>query len=93
MEIVYLIVNIIGLIILGWYQRYRIKALKTQVETQNGILNSQNKLIESSKMYVDMYQPDKIDKVVKMRETRFEDEKNEEIGEIKSEWGKKASKE
>jgi len=83
MEIVYLIVTIIGFIILGWYQRYYIQALKRQIEAQRDILDSQAKTMENIKMYVDIFQPEKIREFVMMRESTFEDIKNNEIDNIK----------
>lgn len=71
METVSLIVTIIGFLIIGCYQRYSIKSLKEQIKAQKDI--------------VEIFQPDKIQEFVKMRETTFEDKKDKEIAKIKSE--------
>jgi hypothetical protein len=92
METVYLIVTVVGFIILGYHQRYYIRALEGQIKTQKDILDSQNKTIENLKMHVEIFQPDKIHEFVKMRETTFEDKKNKEIDKIKSEIEEKSKK-
>lgn len=92
MEIVYLIVTVVGFIILGCYQRHYIKALERQIKTQKDILDSQNKSIENLKMHVEIFQPDKVNEFVKMRETTFEDKKSKEIDKIKSKIEEKSKK-
>ena len=85
MEILRLIIMVVGFVALGLYQRYCIKALKTQVEAQQSLLSTQNKAIESLKMYVEIFNPEKIKEFVKMRETTFDDFKNKEINRVTEE--------
>lgn len=84
-EIIYLIVTVVGFLIIGYHQRYYIKALKGQIETHN-------KTIENLKMHVEIFQPDKIHEFVKMRETTFKDKKKKEIDKIKLEMKEKIKK-
>jgi hypothetical protein len=71
MEYINLIVNVIGFVGLAYY----IWILKGQIKSQKEILGSQNEMIKSMKMFVDMFQPEKIHEYVKMREVTFEDKR------------------
>lgn len=64
MEYINLIVNVIGFVGLACY----IGVLRGQIKSQKGILESQNEIIKSMKLFVDIYEPDKIKEYVKMRE-------------------------
>ena len=66
--------------------------LREKIKSQKEILDSQNDIIKSMKMFVDIYQPEKIHEFVKMREPTFEDRKNKDIEKIKSEMEKELSK-
>ena len=88
MEFVNLIVNVIGFVVLACY----IWLLKGQIKSQKDILDSQNETIKSMKIYVDIFQPEKIHEFVKMREMTFEDKRNKEIEIIRSEMEEKLKK-
>lgn len=84
MEYVNLIVNVIGFVGLAWI----ILVLREKIKSQKEILDSQNDIIKSMKMFVDIYEPEKIKEFVKMREQTFEDQKNKDIEKMKSEMEK-----
>jgi hypothetical protein len=88
MEIVNLIVNGVGFVGLAFY----IWLLKGQIKSQRDILDSQNETIKNMKMFVDIFQPEKIHEFVKMREVTFEDKRNKDIEKIKSEMEKDLKK-
>jgi len=60
---------VIGFVGLAFY----IWILRGQIKSQKGILDSQNEMIKSMKMFVDILQPEKIHEFVKIREMTFED--------------------
>jgi hypothetical protein len=78
MEIANLIVNVIGFVGLACY-----------IWVLRGQISSQNKTIENLKLYVDIFQPEKLREFVKIREETFEDKKNKEIEKIKEEMKEK----
>lgn len=91
MEILNLVINVVGYIvlaILGWF----IWLLKNQIKLQKDTLESQNKTIQNMKMFVDIFQPEKIHEYVNMRERTFEDTKNKEIERIESEMEERLEK-
>jgi hypothetical protein len=88
MEIVNLVINVVAYIILGSL----IWLLRNQIKLQKDTLDSQSKTIQNMKMFVDIFQPEKIHEYVKMREVTFEDTKNKEIEKIKSEMEEKLKK-
>ena len=68
MEWLQTVVTIIGLIILGWYQRYKIKLLEDQIKFKSEYFDDAKKLIE-------MLDVDKIKKYRQMEIEILEDEK------------------
>ncbi len=59
MEIVNTILIAIGLIILGWHQKYKIKGLEDQIKSQSEILDSHNKHLEFLKGIDELLNPKK----------------------------------
>ena len=78
METAILIIDIIGFAGLAIY----VWVLNKQIRSQRGLLDAQSKTIESMKMYVDIFEPQKLHEFVNMREITFEDKKNKEIEKI-----------
>lgn len=72
MEWLEIIIMAIGLIIFGFYQHYKIKSLNDQIEYQKGIL-------ESVKIYVDIFEPEKLRGFVKISEETFQMKADREI--------------
>lgn len=77
-DIIILGVYIVGFFITFFYQKNKIGALKTQVDSQSGTISSMQRL-------VDLYDIDKIEKFVKLSEKTVLLEKKEEIEEVKKE--------
>ena len=88
MEIINLVINILGYLVLGWF----IWLLRNQINLQKDALDSQSKIIQNMKIFVDIFQPEKIHEFMKMREITFEDIKNKEIEKVRSEMEKKLKK-
>ena len=72
MELLEIIIMVIGFIGLGVYQHYKTKNLKDQIDYQKGIL-------ESVKIYVDIFQPEKLKDYVKISEETFKIERDREF--------------
>jgi hypothetical protein len=71
------IITCIGLILLGWYQRYRIQLLQEE-------LNSQKSILEKTKGFFDLFDLNKVKDYVQLREETISMQKGKEIEKIKS---------
>lgn len=81
MEIINTILIVIGFVSLGWY----IKILKAEIKTQKGAIDTQSKILNNAKVFMDMYDINKLKDFVAIREETIELQKNKEIREIKDE--------
>ncbi len=83
MELLEIIIMIIGFSGLGVYQHYKIKSLKDQIDKQGKLLDYQKGIFESLKIYVDIFQPEKIKDYVKISEETIKMETTIEIEKYK----------
>ena len=77
MEIANTIILLIGLIILGWYQRSRTRVLQRY-------LTSQKSILDSLKVYIDIFDPQQLQAWVKSREETIEKQNDIEIERMRS---------
>jgi len=77
MEIASTIILLIGLIILGWYQKGRIKILEKDIASQKSIL-------DSLKVYLDIFDPQQLQAWVKIRQETIEKQNDLEIERMRS---------
>jgi hypothetical protein len=77
MEIANTIVLLIGIVILGWYQKGRIKTLESHLSAQKSIL-------DSLKVYLDIFDPHQLQAWVKIREETIEKQDDVEIQRMRS---------
>lgn len=77
MEIANTIVLLIGIVILGWYQKGRIKTLESHLAAQKSIL-------DSLKVYLDIFDPQQLQAWVKIREETIEKQDDVEIQRMRS---------
>ncbi|MBW1675623.1 MAG: hypothetical protein JRJ79_03230 [Deltaproteobacteria bacterium] len=77
MEIASTIILLIGLIILGWYQKGRIKILERDIASQKSIL-------DSLKVYLDIFDPQQLQAWVKIRQETIEKQNDLEIERMRS---------
>ena len=77
MEIANTIILLIGLIILGWYQRSRTRVLQRHLTSQKNILNN-------LKVYLDIFDPQQLETWVKSRQETIEKQNDLEIERIQS---------
>ncbi len=75
----------IGLILLGWYQRYQIGLLKKEVVSQKELIESQKQILDSFRTYADVFDTQKLKEWVKIREETIELRKGKEVEKIKAE--------
>jgi hypothetical protein len=61
MEVINIIIACIGLILLGWYQKYRIRLLQEE-------LNSQKNILEKTKEFFVLFDLNKLKDYVQLRE-------------------------
>ena len=71
-------IMIIGFIVIGYWQRHQIKALKDQITSQEG-------LIANLKMFNEIFDAKKVREYTRLSEEAIEKKKDMEIQEIKSE--------
>lgn len=84
-QIIILIVYALGTLITVTHLRGKIKALKTQVDTQSGILSSVEK-------FMSIFDLDKVETYVKMNEKKFLMEKEEAVKAVEKQFKSKADR-
>ena len=72
MELVYMVILIAGLITLAFYQNSRIKALERD-------LTSQKTILETLKVFLDLFDPQQLQGWIKCKQEGFEEENDREI--------------
>ncbi|MBW2018977.1 MAG: hypothetical protein JRI58_02285 [Deltaproteobacteria bacterium] len=77
MEIANTIILVIGLIILGWYQKSRIKILEKHLASQKSIL-------DILKIYLDIFDPQQLQAWVKIRQKTIEKQNDLEIDKMRA---------
>lgn len=85
MEWIQTAVTVVGLILLGWYQRYKIKILEHQIQNQEKLLNDQGKILQNAQVYTELFNPDKLKEYVAIREETIEKRNEVEFQKIKTE--------
>lgn len=76
------VIILLALIVVGYFQIYQIKALKTAEQSQRGI-------IDSMKKYIDIFDVDEFRKFTSMKEETIRAEYEENIKSLKAEYNKK----
>ncbi|MBW1896536.1 MAG: DUF4855 domain-containing protein [Deltaproteobacteria bacterium] len=72
MELVYAVILIVGLILLGFHQNKKVKALEKHLEEQQ-------KTLDRLKVYLDMFDPQQVQAWMKCKQDAIEEEGNQEI--------------
>ena len=85
MEILNTILIVIGFGSLGWY----IRILKAEIKTQKASIDTQSKILNDAKAFMDMYDINKLKDFVAIREETIELQKNKEISVMKDDIDKK----
>ena len=84
MEWVDTIVIVIGFILLGWYQHYRIRSLEGQIVSHRHLLASQKDVLESVQVCLDVFRPEQLRGWARSTEDAIEKERELEIEKIRS---------
>ena len=77
MEIASTIILIIGIVILGWYQKGQIEVLKRHLASHKSIL-------DSLKVYLDIFDPQQLHALAKIREETIEKHDDVEIQKMRA---------
>ena len=71
------VIIVLGLVLLGWYQRSRIAALERDLASQKNVL-------DRLKVYFDIFDPEQLQRWMKNKEETTEREHDSEIQELRS---------